>query len=108
MRHCATEPQMRSKSLREFIGDLLQCLDLQQMLAPWTAKGEVRVDSHDAFASRSQCRWGGNGGVARINLHHIVFTARSPEVELKLDNAAASPGEELGVNYVSLLPYYAR
>ena len=57
---------------------------------------------------RIKGRYEMNNGVARINLHHIVFTARLPEVELKLDNAAASPGEELGVNYVSLLPYYAR
>ena len=169
--------------------------DFRGALTPWRSGGEVRVDSHDAFASRSQCRWGGNGGVgdtfavlvrgegevsslsqtarglvpgrkyclqfatfdvkdvkanrvaprrfavsatlsegaeidkalswvhvderikgryevnngvARINLHHIVFTAKSSEVVLKLDNAAASPGEELGVNYISLLPYYAR
>ena len=57
---------------------------------------------------RIKGRYEVNNGVARINLHHIVFTAKSSEVELKLDNAAASPGEELGVNYVSLLPYYAR
>ena len=169
--------------------------DFRGTLAPWTAKGEVRVDSHDAFASRSQCRWGGNGGVgdtfavlvrgegdpsslsqtakglvpgrkyclqfatfdvkdvkanrvaprrfavsatlsegaeidkalswvhvderikgryemnngvARINLHHIVFTAKSPEVGLEINNATAAPGEELGVNYISLLPYFAR
>ena len=57
---------------------------------------------------RIKGRYEMNNGVARINLHHIVFTAKSSEVELKLDNAAASPGEELGVNYVSLLPYYVR
>ena len=169
--------------------------DFRGNLEPWSVKGVVRLDEHAGFASRSQNRWGGNGGigdtfavlvrregeasslsqtarrlvpgrkyclqfatfdvkdvkanrvaprrfavsatlsegaeidkslswvhvderikgryemnngVARINLHHIVFTAKSPEVELMLDNAAASPGEELGVNYVSLLPYYAR
>ena len=57
---------------------------------------------------RIKGRYEMNNGVARINLHHIVFTAKSPEVELKLDNSAAAPGEELGINYVSLLPYYVR
>jgi hypothetical protein len=47
-----------------------------------------------------------NDGVARINLHHIVFTAKAPEIELAFDNASASKGEEIGVNYVSLNPYY--
>jgi len=37
-----------------------------------------------------------------------LFTARAPEIELTLDNAAASIGEELGVNYLSLNPYFAR
>ena len=169
--------------------------DFRKGLAAWRTKGEVRVDSHDSFAARSQNRWGGNGnvgdtfavlvrgegepaeisqtlkglvpgrkyclqfatfdvkdvkanriaprrfgidatlsdgaeidgslswvhvdkrikgryeannGVARINLHHTVFTAKAEEVELKIGNSAASPGEELGVNFVSVKPYYAR
>ena len=162
--------------------------------APWRTVGKVRADSHPEFARRSQCRWGGNGGVgdtfaaltreegtpatvcqtakglvpgrtyclqfstfdvkdvkanriaprrfgidvklgagaemrkdlswvhvdertkgrydfndnvARVNLHHIVFTARAAETEIIFDNAAAATGEELGLNYVSLLPYYS-
>ena len=169
--------------------------DFRGTLEPWSVKGVVRTDEHASFASRSQNRWGGNGGVgdtfavlvrregeasslsqtakglvpgrkyclqfatfdvkdvkanriaprrfpvsatlsdgaaidgklswvhvdervkgryavndgvARINLHHIVFTAKAPEVELALDNSTASPGEELGINYVSLLPCYSR
>ena len=161
--------------------------------APWNATGKVRVDSHPEFARRSQCRWGGNGGVgdtfavltreegapatvsqtakwlvpgrtyclqfstfdvkdvkanriaprrfgidvklgagaevrkdlswlhvdkrtkgrydfndnvARVNLHHIVFTARAAETEIVFDNTAAVTGEELGLNYVSLTPYF--
>ena len=168
--------------------------DFRGTLAPWTATGEVRTDSYDNFASKSQNRWGGNDGVgdtfavlvrgegeqstlsqtirglvpgrkyclqfatfdvkdvkanriaprqfaiaatlsegaeidralswvhvdkrvkgryaindgvARINLHHIVFTAKSAEVGLTLDNGAASAGEELGVNFVSVNPYFA-
>lgn len=55
---------------------------------------------------RIKGRYAINNGVARINLHHIVFTARAGEVDLVIDNSAAKPGEELGVNYVSLNPYY--
>jgi hypothetical protein len=162
-------------------------------LVPWQATGDVRTDSHPEFARRSQCRWGGNGGVgdtfavltrrdgapatlgqtakglvpgrayclqfstfdakdvkanriaprwfgidarlgacaevredlswvyvdkrikgrydfnndvARVNLHHIVFTARAAETEIVFDNAAANVGEELGINVVSLNPYF--
>ena len=161
--------------------------------APWKATGNVRTDSHHDFARRSQCRWGGNGGVgdtfavlvredgapatvsqtakglvpgrtyclqfatfdvkdvkanrlaprrfgidvrmgagaevrknlswvhvdrrtkgrydfnddvARINLHHVVFTARAAETEIVFDNAVAKVGEELGINAVSLNPYF--
>ena len=161
--------------------------------APWKATGNVHTDSHPEFARRSQCRWGGNGGVgdtfavlvredgapatvsqtakglvpgrtyclqfstfdvkdvkanriaprrfgidvklgagaeirkdlswvyvdkrtkgrydfndnvARVNLHHIVFTARAAETEIVFDNVGAEAGEELGINYVSLTPYF--
>ena len=161
--------------------------------ASWRASGNVRTDSHPEFARRSQCRWGGNGGVgdtfavltreegapatvgqtakglvpgrtyclqfstfdvkdvkanriaprrfgidarlgagaearkdlswvhvdertkgrydfndnvARVNLHHIVFTACAAETEITFDNAAAATGEELGVNAVSLNHYF--
>ena len=168
--------------------------DFRRTLEPWRAKGIVRTDEHAGFASRSQNRWGGNGGVgdtfavlvrgeeassisqtvkglvpgrkyclqfatfdvkdvkanriaprrfgisatlsggaqidkslswvhvdrrvkgryavndgvARINLHHIVFTARRPLAELVIDNAAAQPGEELGVNHLSIQPCFSR
>jgi hypothetical protein len=56
---------------------------------------------------RPKGRYSANDGVARINLHHIVFTAKTSNVEVTLSNAAALVGEELGVNYLSLNPYYA-
>ena len=167
--------------------------DFSGSLAPWRATGNVRTDSHPEFARRSQCRWGGNGGVgdtfavlvrdegspatlvqtakglvpgrsycmqfatfdvkdvkanriaprrfgigltlddgaevrkdlswvhvdkrvkgrydfndnvARVNLHHVVFTARATDVEIAFDNASAKTGEELGINAVSLNPYF--
>ena len=169
--------------------------DFRRTLEPWSAKGAVRLDEHANFASRSQNRWGGNGGVgdtfavlvrgegdassisqtvkglvpgrkyclqfatfdvkdvkanriaprrfgvsaalsdgvevderlswvhvdrrvkgryaandnvARINLHHVVFTARRAAAELVIDNVAAQTGEELGVNHLSILPYFSR
>jgi hypothetical protein len=51
-------------------------------------------------------RYATNNGVARINLHHTVFTARSNEIDLVIDNAASEAGEELGINYLSLNPYF--
>ncbi|MBQ3290501.1 MAG: hypothetical protein IJH50_13955 [Kiritimatiellae bacterium] len=167
--------------------------DFTGSLEPWHASGNVRTDSYPDFARRSQCRWGGNGGVgdtfavlmreegapatlsqtatglvpgrtyclqftafdvkdvkanriaprrfgidvtlgggaevrkdlswvhvdervkgrydfndnvARVNLHHIVFTARAAEAEVSFGNAAANVGEELGINAVSLNPYF--
>ena len=167
--------------------------DFSGSLAPWRASGTVRTDSHPDFARRSECRWGGNGGVgdtfavlvreegvsamlaqtakglvpgrtyclefatfdvkdvkanriaprrfgidmklgagaerredlswvhvdkrikgrydfnnnvARVNLHHIVFTARAAETEIVFGNADATVGEELGINAVSLNPYF--
>ena len=43
---------------------------------------------------------------ARINLHHIVFTARASEATVAISDSSAKPGETLGVNAVSLNPYY--
>ena len=167
--------------------------DFSGGFASWRTSGKVRADSHPEFARRSQCRWGGNGGVgdtfavltreegapatvgqtakglvpgrtyclqfstfdvkdvkanriaprrfgidvklgvgaevrkdlswlhvdnrvkgrydfndnvARVNLHHVVFTAGTTEVEVLFDNAAAKVGEELGLNAVSLNPYF--
>ena len=95
-----------------------QFIDLQ---AAWAARlaekiaaafsGGAEVDRALSWVhvdERIKGRYEMNNGIARINLHHIVFAARSREVELTIDNAAASPGEELGVNYLSLNPYFAR
>jgi len=43
--------------------------------------------------------------VARINLHHIVFTALKDKVEIKLDNQLSKPGENLGVNFFAVTPF---
>ncbi|MCQ2396823.1 MAG: hypothetical protein MJ106_03895 [Lentisphaeria bacterium] len=44
-------------------------------------------------------------GVALINLHHIVFIATKEEVDITLDNRLAKPGENLCVNFFSVLPF---
>ena len=58
----------------------------------------VHVDMRTKLSSKC------NG--ARINLHHIVFKATSPEAVVSIDDSAAAPGEELGVNAVNLNPFY--
>ncbi|MBQ9366829.1 MAG: hypothetical protein IJT83_03530 [Victivallales bacterium] len=54
---------------------------------------------------REKGRYAYNNGVARINLVHIVFIAKSNTVTITLDNAAALKGEKLGINYLSLNPF---
>lgn len=58
----------------------------------------VHVDERTKLSSK-------NGG-ARINLHHVVFTARAKEATVTISDGAARPGEILGVNAVSVNPYY--
>ncbi len=55
---------------------------------------------------RVKGRYAHNDGVARINLHHITFRARQPEVTITFQDTDAAPGEELAFNYVMLKPYY--
>jgi hypothetical protein len=57
---------------------------------------------------RIKGRYDINNGCARVNLGQIVFTATAPETEISFSNEQAAEGEELGLNYVSLLPYYPR
>ena len=54
---------------------------------------------------REKGRYAHNNGVARINLVHIVFIAKSDTVTITLDNVAALKGEKLGINYLSLNPF---
>ena len=56
---------------------------------------------------RVKGRYGNNNNCARVNLGQIVFTATAPETEISFSNEAAAEGEELGVHYVSLTPYYS-
>ncbi len=55
---------------------------------------------------RVKGRYAHNDNVARINLHHITFRARQPEVTITFRDADAAPGQELAFNYVMLKPYY--
>ena len=57
---------------------------------------------------RIKGRYDINNGCARVNLGQIVFTATASETEISFSNEQAAEGEELGLNYVSLLPYYPR
>lgn len=59
----------------------------------------LHVDSRTKLSTKSRG--------ARINLHHIVFTADAPDATVVIDDKLASPGEILGVNAVSVNPFYA-
>ena len=54
---------------------------------------------------RVKGRYAHNNGVARCNLHHIVFIATKPEITVTFDNAKALKGEARGLNYVMLNPF---
>ena len=55
---------------------------------------------------RVKGRYAANNNCARVNFSQIVFTATATETEISFSNEQAKEGEELGLNYVSLLPYY--
>jgi hypothetical protein len=44
--------------------------------------------------------------MARINLHQVVFTAESSQATVVIENVAAKNGKKLGVNAVSVMPYF--
>ena len=48
---------------------------------------------------------GAKGWGVRCNRHHVVFTARSREIMLTLDNSSAADGSETGVNWIGAWPY---
>jgi hypothetical protein len=48
---------------------------------------------------------GPNSNVGKINLHHIIFHAKSPTQVIAFHDAGASPGEELVINFIQLKPY---
>jgi len=178
-----------------YIPNLLKNGDFRGSFDGWTTAGDVRTDAHSGFAARSQCRWGGNGGVgdtfaafvkkpgevasasqvvkglvpgrkyrlqfttfdvkdvkaakidpkpiglgvkplagvtvdpaqtwthvdrrdkgryaanqgvARVVLNNVVFTADATETTVTITNEKAQDGEDLGVNYVRVIPYYPR
>jgi hypothetical protein len=51
-------------------------------------------------------RYDHNDNVGQINLNRIVFRATSPTLVVAFDDADASPGEELILNFVQLKPYF--
>lgn len=54
---------------------------------------------------RENGRYAHNNGVARPNLHHIVFKAKATEVKITLGNNLAKPGENLGINFFRVMPF---
>ena len=66
MRHYCVEgntSMLSEKYGLTYIPGLLQNGDFRGTLEPWTATGGAKTDSHTGFGSKSQNRWGGNGGL---------------------------------------------
>ncbi len=61
-------------------------------------KSFVHVDRRTAGTNQDQ-------NVGKINLHRIIFRAKSPTQRIAFDDEEAIPGEELIVNFVQLKPY---
>ncbi len=54
---------------------------------------------------RKSTRRLGDDHVGKINLHRVIFRAKAPTLTVTFDDSAASPGEELMLNFVQLKPY---
>jgi hypothetical protein len=54
---------------------------------------------------RNGSRKGHNDDFGKINLHRIIFRAKSPTQVVTFHDAGASPGEELVINFIQLKPY---
>lgn len=47
----------------------------------------------------------GKKSSARVNVNYIMFEANATEIELSFNDAAAKPGERLGLNWIHLVKY---
>ena len=47
----------------------------------------------------------GKKNSARVNVNYIMFEANAAEIELSFNDAAAKPGERLGLNWIHLVKY---
>lgn len=67
---------------------------------------DVLADKSFVHIDRRKQHHGANTEtLAKINLHRIVFRARSPSLDVVFSDALAKPGEELVLNFVQLKPY---
>lgn len=64
------------------------------------------IDRDRSWRHVGKPRPGRSGEGAFANYEQIVFRATAPEVEIRLSNATAPDGSELGANYISLCPYF--
>jgi hypothetical protein len=64
-----------------------------------TGKSFVHMDTRSSKHGKK------DENVGKINLHRIIFYAKTPDVKLTFNDAAASPGDELLLNFVQLKPY---
>ena len=57
------------------------------------------------YVDRRSGKRPGAGSSARVNVNYIMFEANAPEVGLSFNDAAAKPGERLGLNWIHLVKY---
>ena len=70
--------------------------------------GSAEIDRDLTWTYVDDARRWSNDGVPRVNLHQIVFVPGSENVSLVIDNEKANPGDVIGVNYVSVTPYFCK
>jgi hypothetical protein len=63
-------------------------------------KSWVHVDTRQGVGGERE-----QTNLGQVNLHHLVFRAKSPTQVVTFTDEKANPGEDLIVNYVQLTPY---
>ncbi len=88
--------------------------DVMQMKSnPRRLPIEVELDQADIIPEKcyvyidNRAKDQKKGDYARINLHRIVFRAKSESCRIEFHDRAASAGEKQVVNYIALRPYFA-
>ncbi len=70
---------------------------------------EAEINESFVFVDgREKGNYERNNGVARQNLHRIIFTPKSDQVKITFTDETATPGENLMFNYVQLKPFFPK
>ena len=119
LRKAAGTPSRVEQNIKHLVPGRLYCLQCCMFDVEAVKKGEkcdrrVELDvSLDGVTVLKDLSWRhidrrvtGKKPSPVVNLEHIVFRADAAEAVLRISNSAAQIGSELGVNFISLCPYY--